>query len=234
MNLEMFDNWFLQTVAGQYVAGWEKSFFKRFYFCGEMQIAVQAGMCGWLEPLGTWLCNSRDFYMDAGVWAWADESVDVLLMPHTLECSGVPYVTLAEAYRVMKPEGKVVLTGFNPYSLWGCSNWFDGVLLPDKKFCLPLQTLKANAKALGFEVVFGQFMVYVPPFDNEKLLRLCHFMEAAGNRWWPHKAAVYGLVLQKSVGGVHILPEYGQVLQNAEMVLGMAKIKSRFLNADCC
>lgn len=228
MNFEMFDRWFLETAAGSYVADWERAFFNRFPICNGLQVAVQAGMGGWLKPSGTWLCNVRDFHMKAGVWAWADESVDILLMPHTLECSGAPHITLAEAYRVLKPEGRIVLTGFNPYSLWGYSKWFDGRLLPAKKYCLPLPTLKENAKALGFEIAFGQFMVYVPPFDHERLLRFCRFMEAAGNRWWPHAAAVYGLVLHKHVAGMHMLPEYEQALQDErEMILGMARIKNR-------
>lgn len=224
----MFDYWFLETAAGCYVADQERSFFNRFLVCNGMETVIQAGMDTWLEPSGTWLCNTRDFHMKAGVWAWADESVDVLLMPHTLECSGTPYITLAEAYRVLKPEGRVLLTGFNPYSLWGYSKWFDGRSLPAKKHCLPLPTLKENAKTLGFEIALGRFMVYVPPFDNDRLLGLCRFMEAAGNRWWPHAAAVYGLVLHKHMAGMHMLPEYGQTFQGGgEMILGMAKIKKR-------
>ncbi len=224
---DMFDNWFLETVAGRYVADQERSFFNRFTICDDLQVAVQAGMGSWLKQPDEWLCNARDFHMKAGVWAWADESVDMLLMPHTLECSGFPLGALAEAYRVLKPEGRVVLTGFNPYSLWGYSKWFDGRLLPDKKDCLPLSALKENAKTLGFEIAFGQFMVYVPPFNCQWLLRLCSFMEPAGNRWWPHTAAVYGLVLHKHIIGMRILPEYEHTFQNNhEMALGMAKIKN--------
>lgn len=224
MNFDGFEYWFSKTAVGRYVADLEKVFFNRFVVASGMQRIVQTGMGAWLPPAGGVLCNGRDFYMQAGIWAWADESVDMLLMPHTLECSGMPHIALAEAYRVLKPEGRVVLTGFNPYSLWGYSKWFDGRLLPERQYCLPLQALKENAAALGFETAFGQFMVYAPPVESSRALRFWRFMEAAGDRWWPHAAAVYGLVLHKHIAGMHVLPEYEQTLpEERGVVLGMAK-----------
>ncbi|MBC7548269.1 MAG: methyltransferase domain-containing protein, partial [Polaromonas sp.] len=46
-------------------------------------------------------------------------SLDLLVLPHTLELSGDPHAVLREAERVLVPEGRVVITGINPNSLWG-------------------------------------------------------------------------------------------------------------------
>jgi hypothetical protein len=42
-----------------------------------------------------------------------------VVLPHTLELARDPHQTLREVERVLVPEGRVVITGFNPASLWG-------------------------------------------------------------------------------------------------------------------
>jgi SAM-dependent methyltransferase len=46
-------------------------------------------------------------------------SIDLVLMPHTLDFARDPHATVAEVERVLRPEGRVVIVGFNPMSLWG-------------------------------------------------------------------------------------------------------------------
>ena len=48
-----------------------------------------------------------------------DQSLDLVLLPHTLELASDPHLTLAEVTRVLRPEGRVVIVGLNPTSLWG-------------------------------------------------------------------------------------------------------------------
>ena len=60
----------------------------------------------------------------AHVMGLADEipidthSVDIVILPHTLEFNSDPHQVLREVHRVLKPEGIVMLLGFNPWSLW--------------------------------------------------------------------------------------------------------------------
>lgn len=46
----------------------------------------------------------------------AKESVDVMLLPHTLETVQDPYYILRQVDSMLIPEGHLVLTGFNPYA----------------------------------------------------------------------------------------------------------------------
>jgi SAM-dependent methyltransferase len=48
-----------------------------------------------------------------------DSSVDLVVLPHALELARDPHHTLREVERVLVPEGRVVISGFNPVSLWG-------------------------------------------------------------------------------------------------------------------
>jgi SAM-dependent methyltransferase len=52
-------------------------------------------------------------------WPIACESVDALILPHLLEFEADPHRILGEAERVLKPEGRLFVLGFNPWSLPG-------------------------------------------------------------------------------------------------------------------
>lgn len=52
----------------------------------------------------------------------ASESTDILLLPHILEFEPNPHQLLREAERVLKPEGRLIVLGFNPWSLHGIAS----------------------------------------------------------------------------------------------------------------
>ncbi len=46
-------------------------------------------------------------------------SVDAILLPHSLEFTDVPHRLLRETDRTLTPRGQLVILGFNPWSWWG-------------------------------------------------------------------------------------------------------------------
>ena len=54
----------------------------------------------------------------------ATQSLDLVVMPHALEFTEHPHALLREVDRVMRPEGRLVIVGFNPRSLWGVRQLF--------------------------------------------------------------------------------------------------------------
>lgn len=219
------EEWFERTIIGRYTAEREKQFFthylERFAPCGVQTVVQQGGE--WLMSSENVVAVPRDVLMTAEAMAWESHSIDVLLMPHSHETAALTQV-LHEVSRVLKPEGRLVLTGFNPKSLWFFSKWFDGTCLPKKEHCLTLPALKKRLADLDFEVEFGKFMVYLPAVNSQKGLRFWRFMEKAGDRWWPQCAAVYGLVLVKRMAGVTPLPEFEKILGTQTVALGAARI----------
>src|SRR5262245_59389781 len=54
----------------------------------------------------------------------AANSADLVLLPHTLEFTDYPHQILREVARALRPEGHVVISAFNPWSLWGARRIF--------------------------------------------------------------------------------------------------------------
>ncbi|MDO8705811.1 MAG: methyltransferase domain-containing protein [Sulfuricaulis sp.] len=136
------------------------------------------------------------------------KSADVLILPHTLDFCQDPHQVLREVGRVLRPEGHVVILGFNPMSLWGfrrliarrpraapwCGNFFR------------LARVKDWLALLDFETTHGTMLYYRPPLRNEGFMHRLHFLDKMGDRWWPMMAGVYLVVAKKRVVGVMPLP----------------------------
>jgi SAM-dependent methyltransferase len=52
------------------------------------------------------------------------KSADAVLLPHTLEFAPSPHNVLREADRVLTDRGRLLILGFNPWSLWGLRERF--------------------------------------------------------------------------------------------------------------
>ncbi|WP_125940204.1 class I SAM-dependent methyltransferase [Neisseria dumasiana] len=226
MEYEKLLHWFTDTEMGIYTSSLERHFFEHISSSTFSGKSVQFGMEEWLMPSEKCICVGRDIHMHSMAWPWERGSLDLIVMPHTLDNSlSTPYI-LTEAFRALSPEGQLVLTGFNPYSLWRFRNWFNGKYLPEAHYCHALSDLKNQLSKAGFQIEQGRFMVYLPPVQTKNAIKLFHFMENAGNRWWPHAAAVYGLVARKRIANIRISGEWTTTEENdMEIVLGTAKVE---------
>lgn len=132
------------------------------------------------------------------------KSVDVILLPHTLDFSPDPARVLREVHRVLTPEGHVVILGFNPFSLWGM--WRILARRSGKvPWCgqfLSLLRLRDWLSLLDCEVTEGSMLFYRPPVNNERIMDRLFFLDKMGDRWWSLAAGVYLLVAKKRMLGV--------------------------------
>ena len=143
---------------------------------------------------------------DAHELPFAAESLDLVVLPHLLECSSEPHQILREAERVLRPEGELIVTGFNPISLWGVRKLFGGAgVAPWNAEFVSVLRMKDWLEILNFEILGGHFGCYRPPFEAEKWLARLQFLEAIGERWWPVAGAVYLMQAKKRVAGMRII-----------------------------
>jgi SAM-dependent methyltransferase len=144
---------------------------------------------------------------DLGALPIHTAAADLVVLPHTLEFSSTPHQVLREVARILMPEGHVVVSGFNPWSLWGMRRRGARAkgLAPWSGQFINLPRLKDWMALLGIELVAGGMACYVPPFTSEKWLARFRFMEAAGDRWWPFAGGIYFLHGIKRVQGMRII-----------------------------
>ncbi len=162
---------------------------------------------------------------DAEALPFSAASLDLLVLPHTLELSSDPHAALREAERVLVPEGRLVITGINPNSLWGFRQsrarlyrrvfWRFGEQAQADDSFLPgagqtmgsigYWRLRDWLRLLGFEVESARFGVYAPSFASQKWLQRFAWMDTLGPRWWPIFGATYCVVAVKRVRGMRLL-----------------------------
>lgn len=132
-------------------------------------------------------------------------SIDMVLLPHTLDFATDPHRVLREVERVLMPESHVVILGFNPFSLWGLKRNLTRrhkLKAPWNAQFISLFRIKDWLKLLQLEVTHGSMMYYRPPFQNPVALDRSHLMDKIGDRWWPMMGAVYVLVAKKRLEGM--------------------------------
>ncbi len=137
-------------------------------------------------------------------------SVDLMVLPHTLEFSAHPHQVVREVARVLRPEGHVIISGFNPLSLWGLRRGVGSRRdFPWNGRFIHLPRVKDWFALVGLEIVAGSMACYAPPCVEQKWLDRFAFMEKAGDRWWPIAGGVFFLQAIKRVRGIRlILPKW--------------------------
>jgi SAM-dependent methyltransferase len=151
---------------------------------------------------------------DPAALPFPENSLDLVVLPHTLELSRDPHAALREVGRVLVPEGRVVITGLNPTSLWSMRQrrarflqrlGYDNLFLPQAGEFIGYWRLRDWLRLLSFEVESGRFGCYRPAMTSHKWLARFDWMDKAGARWWPIFGAVYFIVAVKRVRGVRLL-----------------------------
>src|SRR5699024_6905791 len=77
-------------------------------------------LCQW--QLARIANRDTDIVFDGVNLPIASDSVDALLLAHTLDRAQQPHQLLRECERVLNDRGKLVLMGFNPMSWWALSH----------------------------------------------------------------------------------------------------------------
>jgi SAM-dependent methyltransferase len=150
---------------------------------------------------------------------FADQALDLVVLPHTLEQAVDPHRTLAEVARVLRPEGKVVIVGLNPVSLWGVRQRLGharlrlgrdeqarrSLFLPRAGEFIGYWRVRDWLRLLGFEAEAGSFGCWRPPMATQRWLDRFAWMDRVGSHWWPVFGAVYCVVAVKRVRGMRLV-----------------------------
>lgn len=159
-------------------------------------------------------CGEGAIACDFTALPFPEGSLDLVVLPHTLDLSADPHATLREVERVLVPEGRVVVCGFNPASLWGLRQRRAELyrrfgagqgFLPEDTGHIGYWRLRDWLRLLSFEVESAQFGCWRPAVRSQRWLDRTAWMDSLGSRWWPILGAAYFLVAVKRVRGMRMV-----------------------------
>jgi SAM-dependent methyltransferase len=233
----------LDSPLGRYLVAAEQAHFDRAVADRFGYHAVQVGLAGVdllresRMPLRVHVGREpgADVRADPLELPFAEQCIDLLVLAHVLEFSADPHQILREASRVLMPEGHLIISGMNPWSLWGIRRSL--AASPRRRPAAPpwtgefisLLRLKDWLTLLDFEICGGRMGCYAPPFSGAQWLRRFGFMDRAGDRWWPFAGGVYFLTAVKRVRGMRVIvPRWaGRALRQRRLVVVPSRITGR-------
>ncbi len=135
------------------IGGWgDAGLFRRLARTRRAAVMTEAAMSG------------ADAISAPDAMAVASDSVDAVLLPHTLELADDPHAVLREVDRMLRPDGNLVVLGFNPWGWWGLRHAMSRQGFPpegqrmisDGRLCDWLRLLE-------FKIHHSAFYYFVPP-----------------------------------------------------------------------
>ena len=175
------------------------------------------------------LSENQDLSVEASVHAkgeaipFANDSIDLAVLPHTLDFSVDPQQILREIERVLIPEGRVLIVGFNPISLWGiwrlilrrlnvapwCGHFFSCARISDW------------LNLLGFDIENVNVCAFLPPMKTKKRLKYLELMERLGSRYLPSLTGIYVIKAVKKVSTIRpIKPKWNNLQKFGKGAVG--------------
>ena len=238
-------DWF-QTPPGQYALDWERARFDAALADVFGYHALQLGLPQidalaasrmshrWLAltapppatdgaPVGPPTPTRAALVADSTALPFAEASLDLVVLPHTLECSADPHATLREVQRVLVHEGRLAITGLNPNSLWGLRPWRragrERPWPPGAGELIGHGRLRDWLHLLELELESISFGCYRPALGSERALARFRWMDRMGGRCWPIFGAVYFMLAVKRTQGARLV---GAAWKTAPAVTGAA------------
>jgi SAM-dependent methyltransferase len=143
--------------------------------------------------------TEADLISDPEQLAIASDSIDVVLLPHTLERVPSPHALLREVDRVLRADGHLVVLSFAPGGLWGLRHLLSARGYPEgRERIIREGRLRDWLELLSFDVDTATRYCHTLPLEKFKQLRVLPREEHA-QRWLPMFAGGYLLRAQKRV-----------------------------------
>jgi SAM-dependent methyltransferase len=129
--------------------------------------------------------------------AIASDTVDAILLPHTLERSETPHAVVREAARVLRADGWLIVLGFVPSGLWGLRHMLSRDGYPSgSRHLIREGRLRDWLELLSFDVDPATDYCHTLPLERVRRFGVLP-RESWASRWLPMLAGGYLLVARK-------------------------------------
>ena len=152
------------------------------------------------RALVDWRADTQaDFLCHPEQLAVATDSVDAVLLPHTLERTSSPHALLREVDRVLRQDGVLIVLSFASGGFWGLRHLLAGGGYPEGRDRVIREgRLRDWLELLSFDVPAATRYCHTLPIERAKQLRLLPREELA-QRWLPMLSGGYLLRAEKRV-----------------------------------
>jgi SAM-dependent methyltransferase len=145
--------------------------------------------------------SPADVHAHAALLPVASDSVDLVILMHHLSNTAEPHAILREAFRVLIPEGKLIIIDFNPLSLWGLRHFLQSWLehVPWNGHYYTAGRLNDWMHLLGFDLHKHYRLGYMPPIQQGSITSHLGWFEKGMRNWLPLFGALNLLVYSKNI-----------------------------------
>ena len=211
------DAWF-ETIYGDYIVNLEADLLRQWlpHLFGYRMVLLGARLPVWDDCARhghirqcVWMNHANapdqlpcDILSSMSALPLKSDCVDLVVLFHALDSAEDPRRLIREVERILIPEGRVIIFGFNPYSLLGVWRLL-GRRNSSKEMSGHLKVgcrqLNGWLSLLGMEIEKKEYFAFRPPLQKQPALDKVGFMEAAGQKLWPSSGGVYAIQAVKNV-----------------------------------
>lgn len=130
-----------------------------------------------------------------------EHSVDVCILSHVLEFTGDPHHVVREANRVLIPNGYLVITGFNPFSLAGLNRFipYRRQNSPWNERFFSSMRVKDWLHLMGYEILADEHTLHSSLVGNISKGKLASYWTRFSKAFLPQLGSIYVIVAKKRV-----------------------------------
>jgi hypothetical protein len=157
-------------------------------------------------------------------------TVDLMILPHTLDFTKRPHHLLKEADRCLKAESHLVILGFNRFSLWGFRRFLS--LRLRAPWCGRYKTvwkIEDWLRLLNYEILKIKRVSYSPPLKPRGFFKYLGWLSRLQATLLPFSSGVYMVVAKKKIYGLTpIKPKWRRAKLVAGRVMKSAQCEVKF------
>ncbi len=151
---------------------------------------------------------------------FANDSINLILMPHTLDVSkSAAQAILTESWRILAPNGHLIIFGINPMSSWGLYSLLSKDSVWEGRFHT-IQTLCQWIHFLGGEIQHTESFLFRPPLSSSPglwLFRKLTWLERVSPWLIPYMGGIYLIIAEKRIkrlNGLGLVWQFPPVLNS--------------------
>jgi len=188
------------------------------------------------SPIGHKIIFSPSYH-EGGRYTVADiealpletDSIDVALIHHALDFTQDSHRLLREVSRVLRPGGKLLIIGFNPFSSWGLWRFFKRKKsIPWQGRFIARRRVSDWLKLLELHQDGVEFGLHFMPVRFQRLLKFSSRLEQLGNRFnSPMGGAYFILCTNEVVPITPIMPKWRPLRARASAIPAAENVRMK-------